>query len=70
MLFNRHPLGDSPKAILSVALFLVNIGCLPVRLDLVVVQPEVDEEVRDLACRRQEALQVEYVVAGEAEASR
>lgn len=34
------------------------------------MQPEVDEEVRDLACRRQEALQVEYVVAGEAEASR
>lgn len=61
---------DSPKAILSVGLFLVNVGRLPVRFELVVVFPEVDEKVRDLACRGQEPLQVECVVTGETKAPR
>lgn len=60
----------SPEAVLSVDLFLVDVGRLPARLDAVAVLPEVDEEVGDLARWRQEALQVESVVAGEAEASR
>lgn len=66
----NHIVRDSPEAGLSVALFLVDVGRLPTRLDAVAVLPEVDEEVGDLARRRQEALQVERVVAGDAEASR
>lgn len=61
---------DSPKAVLCVALFLVNIGRLPRRLDRVLVFPEVDKKVGDLSCRRQDALQVELEVAGKAEAAR
>lgn len=60
---------DSPEAVFSVGWFLVNIGCFPFRFYLVDVSPEVNEEVRDLACRWQEALQVECVVAGEAKTS-
>ena len=61
--------GDLPKAILSVALPLVNICRLPLRFELVLVFPEIDEEVRDLACGWQQALQVEGVVAGGAKAA-
>lgn len=57
-LFDRHLLNDSPEAILSVALFLVNKGRKPLRLDVVVVLPELNEEVGDLARRWQKALQV------------
>lgn len=62
-------LGDSPKAVFCVALFLINVGRLPLRFELVVVFPEFDEEALKLACRRQEALQVEGVVTGETEAA-
>lgn len=62
---------DSPKAILSVARFLVNIGRLPLpRFNFVALLPEVDEKVRDLARRWQEPLQVDCVVARHTEASR
>ena len=60
---------DSPKAVLAVAGLLVNVGSPPLGFDRVIVFPEVDEEVGDLACRWQQTLQVECVVAGEAEAS-
>lgn len=65
----RQGLGDLPKAILSVALPLVNVCRLPLRFKIVFLFPEIDKEVRDLACGWQEALQVDCVVAGEAEAA-
>lgn len=68
--FYKQLIDDSPKAILCVALLLVNIGCLPFRLEVVGCFPEGDEEVGDLACWRQETLQVDRVVAGVTKASR
>lgn len=62
--------GTSPEAVLAVDRLLVHVGRLPRGFDAVFGLPEVREEVGDLARRRQEALQVERVVAGEAEASR
>jgi len=62
--------GDSPEAVLRVHLLLVHVGRRPDGFDQVVVFPELHEKVVDLARRRQEALQVERVVAGEAEAPR
>lgn len=65
----RPGLGNLPKAILSVVLPLVNVCRLPRRFEIVLHLPEIHKEVRDLACRRKEALQVEGVVAGGAEAA-
>lgn len=61
---------DSPNTVLGVDVFLQNVGRPPVGLQLVGLRPELDEKVGDLARWRQQALQVERVIAGEAEAPR
>lgn len=59
----------SPKTVLCVILFLVQIRCFPFRLDIIYDIPKVKEEAGDFSCWRQKSSQISLEITGQSKAS-